>query len=242
MEKGGAMRKRAVIAAGIAVLVAGTVFVTLAHGATQAPNAVDPSNFVAHVTNPYFPLKPGTVLIYKGMKDGQQQTDRVEVTHRTKTIEGVKATVVHDVATHEGNVLEATFDYYAQDKAGTVWYFGEDTKAFENGHVSTEGSWLAGRNNARPGIIMEADPHVSNGYRQEFLKGHAEDQAWIVATRATFHVGYGTFSPAIKSFEWSRLEPNVIDEKDYGRGVGIIREISRTGAIETSFLVHVHRP
>jgi hypothetical protein len=242
MEKGGAMRKRAVLAAGIAALVGGSVFVSMAHGATSTPSAVDPSNFVTHVTNPYFPLKLGTVFTYKGMKDGQQQTDRVEVTHRTKTIVGVKATVVHDVATHQGKVLEATFDYYAQDKQGTVWYFGEDTKSFENGHVSTEGSWLTGRNNARPGIIMEADPHVSDGYRQEYLKGHAEDQAWVVATDARFHVPYGTFSPAIKSFEWSRLEPDVIDEKDYGRGVGIIREISKTGGHETAFLVHVHRP
>jgi len=235
------MRKRAVVAAGIAALVGGTWFVTMARGAPSVPN-VNPSNFVARVTNPYFPLKPGTVLTYKGIKDGQTQIDRVTVTHRTKTILGVHATVIHDVATHQGHLLEATFDYYAQDKQGNVWYFGENTKAYQNGRVSTEGSWMAGRNNARPGIIMEADPRVSDGYRQEYLKGHAEDQAWVVALAATVHVPGGSFHPALKSFEWTRLEPNVIDEKDYGRGVGIIREVSRTGPLETAFLVHVHRP
>jgi len=232
------MRKAILLTAVLGLGLAGTALA--AHRST--PAAVDPSNFVRHVTNPWFPLKPGTVLTYKGVKDGQQQTDRVAVTNRTRTIEGVHTTVVHDVARHQGHLLEATFDYYAQDKQGTVWYFGEDTKSYENGHVSTEGSWMSGRNNARPGIIMPAKPAVTDAYRQEFLQGHAEDQAWIVAVNATAKTPFATFHPALKTFEWSRLEPGVIDEKDYGRGVGIAREVSRTGPMETSILVHVHRP
>ena len=236
------MKTRTFVAVGIVAMLGSMGLVTVASHAA-APRSVDPANFVRHVTNPWFPLKPGTVLLYKGIKDGAQQTDRVTVTGRTRMIEGVACTIVHDVATHEGHVLEATFDYYAQDKAGTVWYFGEDTKEFDaSGHASTAGSWLAGRNGGRPGIIMPAHPRITDAYRQEYQQGNAEDQAWIVQTGSGFRVPHGTFDPAIRSFEWSRLEPNVIDEKDYGRGVGIIREVSRTGPRETSFLVRVHRP
>src|SRR2546430_180694 len=158
--------KRAVglITAIAAVLVGGTVLWSQASGSRSS---VDPSNYVRHVTNPYFPLRPGTVLTYRGIKDGQTQIDRVTVTHRTRTIEGVKATTVRDVATHKGHLLEATTDWYAQDKQGNVWYFGEDTKAYQGGHVDTSGSWLGGRDGARPGIIMEADPKAPDAYRQE---------------------------------------------------------------------------
>src|SRR6266576_2901655 len=147
--------RKALLAVPLLMLATGTAVATTHRSAAPA---VDPSNFVRHVTNRWFPLKPGTVLVYKGVKDGARQTDRVTVTHRTKAIEGVKTTVVHDVATHKGHVLEATHDYYAQDKQGTVWYFGENTKAYENGHVSTEGSWMAGRHGAVPGIIMQGAP------------------------------------------------------------------------------------
>jgi hypothetical protein len=232
------------IAVGIAlVLAAGGA--ALARAATSSPrstSAVDPSNFVRHVTNPYFPLKPGTVWVYRGIKDGQVQIDRVTATHQTRKIEGVTATAVHDVATHGKHVLEATTDWYAQDKQGNVWYFGENTKAYENGKVDTSGSWLAGRNNARPGIIMEADPKVATAYRQEYYKGQAEDQAWVVQRGGHVRVPYGVVRHILFTLEWSRLEPNVIDRKDYAPGIGIVKEISASGPHETAFLVRVrHR-
>ena len=126
------MRLRTVVAAVIGALLAGTAFVAAA--ATQhsaRTTSIDPSNFVRHVTNPYYPLKPGTLLVYKGVRDGQTQKDRVAVTYRTRVIEGVRTTVERDVATHHARLLERTTDYYAQDKQGNVWYFGEATKAFE---------------------------------------------------------------------------------------------------------------
>jgi hypothetical protein len=237
------MRNRSILAVVTAALVSGTAIVAAAHAHTaSAPTAVNPSNFVRHVTNPWYPLKPGTVLVYKGVKDGERQTDRVTVTRQTKRIEGVRTTVIRDVSTHGGTLLESTWDFYAQDKQGNVWYFGENTRAYHNGHVSTEGSWQAGVNGARPGIIMEGTPRVSSGYRQEYYRNHAEDQAWVVGIGATLHVPYGRVHPILRSFEWTRLEPSVIDEKDYGRGIGIVREVSRTGALETAYLVHVHRP
>jgi len=241
------MRRRMIAAAAIgAALAAGAAFASAAtarHQAARTASSVNPSNFVRHVTNPYYPLKPGTVLVYKGVRDGQTQKDRVGVTYRTRKIEGVTATVERDVATHHGTLLEKTTDWYAQDKQGNVWYFGEATRSFEpNGRVSTEGSWLAGRNGARPGIIMEAHPHVADGYRQEYYKGHAEDQAWILARGLSLRVPYGHLHRVLLSMEWTPLEPKVVDKKWYGRGIGIVKELSVAGPLERAVLVRVHRP
>ena len=213
-------------------------------GASGAPAraALDPSRFVRHVTNPFFPLKPGTLLVYRGVKDGKLQTDRVFVTYKTRLIQGVRATRVQDIARHRGRLLEKTFDFYAQDKQGNVWYLGENTKAYENGHVSTGGSWLTGRNGAQPGIIMEANPQPPDGYRQEYYKGHAEDQAWILSRGGHVRVPLGRLNHKLATLEWSPLEPKVVDKKVYARGYGIAREVSLTGAKETALLVRVKRP
>jgi hypothetical protein len=238
------MRRRGLIGAAIAAIVAGTGVVSMAatHRPAPAGGSIDPSNFVRHVTNPFFPLKPGTVFVYKGKRDGQTQTDRVTVTHRTRMIQGVRTTAVRDVATHHSRLLEKTTDWYAQDKQGNAWYFGEATKSFEGGKVSTEGSWLAGRNGAVPGIIMEANPHVADGYRQEFYKGHAEDQAWVLTHGGSIRVPYGLIHPTVLTMEWTPLEPKVVDKKWYGRGLGIVKEQSVAGGHETALLVRVHRP
>ncbi len=205
--------------------------------------SIDPSNFVRHVTNPFMPLAPGTLLVYRGIKDGQSQTDRVFVTHTTIMIAGIRATVVRDISTHAGRVLERTFDWFAQDKQGNVWYLGEDTRAFgPNGSVSTEGSWKTGVHGAVPGIVMEADPHVADGYRQEFYRGHAEDQAWILTRGGEISVPYGRLDHVLKTMEWTPLEPNVIDRKTYARGIGIVSETSAAGPLETAFLVTARIP
>ncbi len=234
----------ALVAAGV---VAGTeVFDSEDETASATPEltgAIDPSNFVAHVTNPYFPLKPGTVLVYKGLKDGDTQIDRVTVTNRTKVVQGVRTTVVRDVATAQGGrALESTVDWFAQDEQGNVWYFGEATKSYEGGKVSTEGSWQAGEDGAKPGIVMEAHPQVSSGYRQELYPGHAEDMAWITSLGDSLRVPYGNLENVLLTMEWTRLEPGVIDRKWYAPGIGIVREASATGAVETAQLVDVIRP
>jgi hypothetical protein len=238
------MRRTALIVLTVVGATVGLAAMGLAGSPAPANAAArfDPGNFVRHVTNPYFPLKPGTLLVYKGVKDGKSQVDRVFVTHRTKTILGVRATVVRDIARHKGRILEKTFDWYAQDKQGNVWYLGENTKSFENGHVDTEGSWEAGQHGARAGIIMPADPHAATAYRQEFWKGHAEDQAWIVKRGGTVRAPIGKLRHKLVTFEWSRLEPGVLDKKVYARGYGIVREVSLTGPKETALLVRVKRP
>ena len=203
----------------------------------------DPNNFVAVVDNAYFPLPVGRTLVYSGIKDGQTQRDVVTVTSQTKVILGVTATVVSDVADHDGTVLERTSDWYAQDKQGNVWYLGEDTVHFlANGKGDTSGSWEAGVNGAVPGIVMEANPQIPDAYRQELLAGQAEDTAWIVNRGGTVSVPYGKVRNVLTTLEATRLEPGAYDQKVYGPGIGIVLEQSLTGDPEVARLVSVSGP
>ena len=212
---------------------------TSACGTTYAP-VLDPANFVAVIDNPYFPLPVGRTLVYKGVRDGQTQTDTVTVTGRKKSILGIQTTVVDDVATHGSTLLEKTFDYYAQDKQGNVWYLGEDTTAFlPNGKTDTSGSFVAGVDGAQPGIIMEAHPQIPDGYRQECFAGQAEDTAWIVGTTGSVSITYGKVRNVLTSLEATRVEPGSYDEKVYGPGIGIVRERALTGTSEFAQLVSV---
>jgi hypothetical protein len=231
------------IGAAIAVAIAAVSGSTA--GATQPANApvFDPNNFVAAVDNTYFPLPVGRTLVYSGIKDGQTQRDVVTVTNQTKVILGVSATVVSDVADHNGTVLERTSDWYAQDKQGNVWYLGEDTVHFlANGKGDTTGSWQAGVNGAVPGIIMEANPQIPDAYRQELLAGQAEDTAWIVNRGGTVSVPYGKVRNVLTTLEATRLEPGAYDQKVYGPGIGIILEQSLTGDPEQARLESVTGP
>jgi hypothetical protein len=183
--------------------------------------------------NPWFPLRPGTTYRYEGSENGVREVDLMHVTRRTRTILGHRTTVVHDRVFERGRVVEDTFDYYWPDARGTVWYYGEDTKELDaQGRVkSREGSWLAGRDGGRQGIVMPARPHIGRTYRQEFLKGHAEDYAKIVSIGGN----------VITTHEWTPLEPGVLDAKYYERGVGTIREASIRGGHEYLSLVRVTR-
>ena len=205
---------------------------------------LDPASFVNVINNQYFPLPVGRTLVYQGIKDGQAQTDRVTVTSMTKVILGITTTVVSDVATaQDGTVLERTFDYYAQDNQGIVWYLGEDTTSFRaNGRPDTSGSFQAGVNGAQPGIIMEANPQIPDAYRQEFLPGEAEDTAWVVELGATLTVPYGKVRNALVTLEATRLEPGSYDQKIYAPGIGIVSEKALTGTPETAVLVSVTGP
>jgi hypothetical protein len=212
---------------------------TSACGTTYTP-ALDPANFVTVIDNPYFPLPVGRKLVYSGIKDGQTQTDTVAVTEQKKVILGITATVVHDVATHDQTVLEQTFDYYAQDKQGTVWYLGEDTTHFlPNGKADTSGSFQAGVDGAQPGIIMKARPQIPDAYRQECYAGQAEDTAWVVATSGSVRVPYGNVRNVLTTLEATQLEPGAYDQKVYGPGIGIVSEQSLTGPNEFAQLVSV---
>jgi hypothetical protein len=201
---------------------------------------LDPALFVSIIDNPYYPLPVGRTLVYRGVKDGQTQVDRVRVSSETKLIGGVTATVVRDVARHGTKVLEATTDWFAQDVDGNVCYLGEETKHFgPNGQVDTSGSWEAGADGAVAGIVMLADPQVPDAYRQEYYVGQAEDTAWITNTSGSITVPYGTVRDVVTSLETSVLEPDVIDQKVYAPGLGIVLERAIAGDVEFGRLVRV---
>ena len=200
---------------------------------------LDPKNFVAVIDNPYFPLPVGRTLVYRGIKDGQSQIDRVKVTRRTRVVAGITARIVFDVATHQGKLLERTWDWYAQDKQGNVWYMGEKTTACSNGHQDHSGSWETGVAGAKPGIIMEAHPAIPDAYRQECRPGKAEDTAWIVNTQGSVSVPYGKVQNVLTSLEATRVEPGAFDKKVYGPGIGIVLERALSGSPEVARLVSV---
>jgi hypothetical protein len=195
--------------------------------------AAPPAHVSPHVTNPWFPLRPGTVLRYRGTDEGTPAVDVFSITHKTRAVPGGRARIVHDRVFEHGRVVEDTLDWYGQDSAGNVWYFGEATKELDaRGHVKSRvGSWQTGVRGARAGIFMPARPSVGRSYRQEYLKGHAEDHFKIVALsgkRMTTH-------------EWTPVEPGVLDQKVYARGVGEVSEGSLKGGHEYFHLASVRR-
>src|SRR6476619_5286030 len=219
---------------GAAMLVAAAAAFTVGRASpANAGGVIDAGHFVRHITNPYLPYRPGSRWVYAGVKDGVTQRDVVTVRRRTKTILGVTATVVTDVATHHGTVLERTTDWYAQDDRGNVWYMGERTADYTGGGVDTSVSWQAGVHGARPGIVMTAHPRVGDTHRQEYLAGQAEDQYWLVDLAQRVRTPFVTTSHAVLTLEWTRLEPGVIDRKYYVRGIGLVAELSAQGPQET---------
>jgi len=236
--------RRKVVAGIVAATIAGAI-VIWAPWASSAGSGyepvLDPAKFSTVIDNQYFPLPAGRTLVYRGVKDGQTQEDRVTVTNQTKLVaEGITARVVTDVATHDGNLLEKTSDWYAQDEQGNVWYVGEDTAHYlPNGKVDTSGSWEAGVHDAEPGLVMEANPQIPDAYRQEFLTGQAEDTAWVVDRGGSVSVPFGTVKNVLTTLEATRLEPGAYDQKVYGPGIGIVSEQSLTGPNEYATLVSV---
>jgi hypothetical protein len=200
--------------------------------------AIDPAAFVERVENEFFPLVPGTRWVLEGGGDADGETTTTEVTTETRTVMGVVCTVVHDEVALDGEPVEITSDWYAQDADGNVWYFGEETAEYENGEiVSTAGSWEAGVDGAMPGIIMPADPQVGVTYRQEFYAGEAEDLAKAVELDATADVPLGAYDGVLVTEDWTPLEPDVAERKFYAPGIGLIREETIRGGESTFVLV-----
>jgi len=189
---------------------------------------IDPANFVSEVNNPYFPLVPGTTMIYKGRSEGDVITDSFAITHNTRVIGGVSCVEVHDSVYTNDTLTEDTLDWFAQDKNGNVWYFGENTAELEGGLLATiAGSFLAGVNHDKPGIIMKAHPAVGDFYRQEFSLGNAEDNALTIGLNATVTVPFGTFDHCLKSAETTPLEPDALEDKFFAPGVGNVLTIDQ---------------
>ena len=208
------------------------------------PVDLDPADFSANITNPYWPMKPGTRWIYRSAETGSDPQDVVIVvtTATKKLANGVTARVVRDTASSKGQIIEDTLDWYAQDSAGNVWYMGEDTAEFEKGKiVSRAGSWEAGVGGALPGIIVPAQPQVGQTYRQEYKKGEAEDNGEVLATTHRVEVKGGSFEDALVTMDTSTIEPDVVEYKFYAPGIGPLLALDVSGGAGREELVKMDK-
>jgi hypothetical protein len=203
----------------------------------------DPDDFVDRIDNPYLPYVPGTRWVYENTSSEGDERIVVTVSDRTRMVQGVRTTVVRDTVTGEdGRVVEDTFDWFAQDTAGNVWYFGEDSTSYEDGEASKEGSWEAGVDGAQAGIVMLADPRPGDSYEQEYLEGEAEDRAEVLATDAEATVPFGSYTDMVKTADTTPLEPEVEEHKYYAEGVGFVFEEKVSGGDDRGRLVSMTTP
>jgi hypothetical protein len=176
--------------------------------------------------------------VYEGTSGGDVERIEVIVTPERREVMGISAVVVRDTVIVAGELVEDTFDWFAQDADGNVWYLGEDTAEYEAGEiVSTDGSWEAGIDGALPGIVMPADPSVGDAYRQEFYPGEAEDLAEVVDVGERTAVAVGDFDDVVVIKEWNPLEPSTIEHKYHAPGVGVVLEVVTTGGGERVELI-----
>ena len=196
------------------------------------PANLDPSEFTTEIDNPYWPMTPGSKWTYKEVEGGQSQDVVVTVTDKTKRIaNGIEARVVHDVVSEDGQPVEVTDDYYAQDAEGNIWYLGEDTAEYENGKVVTrEGSFEAGVDGAEAGVALPANPQPGLSYRQEYYKGQAEDQGEVLSTEEQVETPFGHFTNALMTRDTNPLEPKVEELKLYVKDVGPVLTLDVSGA------------
>ena len=181
-----------------------------------------------NVTNPYFPVPSGKKYIYEGQtEDVLERIEEIRLA-TTKIILGIKCIIVNFKAYENGKLIEEAFDWYAQDNIGNVWYFGEAVDNYnpDGSFKDHEGSWEAGVDGAKPGIIMPANPRTGMKYREEYYPGEAEDEAQILSTKKTVTIPLGTYNNCIKTRNWTRLERGINENKYYAPGVGLIKEVN----------------
>jgi hypothetical protein len=199
---------------------------------------LDPADFVEQIDNPYLPLLPGSRWVYEGESDGEAERIEVVVTDDRRAIAGIVATVVRDSVYVDGELVEDTYDWFAQDREGNVWYLGEDSNEYEDGvSVSREGSWEHGVDGAQAGIVMLADPAVGDAYRQELLPGEAEDLGEVLEVGVTVSTPVGDHEDVLVTEDWNPLEPEVVEHKWYAPGIGNVREEHVRGASGVVVLV-----
>jgi hypothetical protein len=202
---------------------------------------LDPAGFSTRIDNPYFPLTPGDRSIYRETDGTHKEKVVLSVSDKTKQIaNGITARIVHDRVTERGKVIEDTFDWYAQDSAGNVWYLGEDTVECKKGKIKNHsGSFEAGVDGAQPGVIMPADPVPGLKYRQEYYAGEAEDKAEVLSTNEQVESPYGHFTGALLTKDLVPLEPKVSEYKIYAPGVGLVVAVKTSGGSGREELVRI---
>ena len=214
---------------------------TLPTGSEQV--TLDPADFTTEITNPYWPMAPGDRWVYRETDgEGAELKVEVTVTDRTKTIDGIEARVVRDIVSEDGQVIEDTFDWYAQDADGNVWYLGEDTKEFENGKVTTTaGSWEHGVDGAQAGVIVPADPEPGLEYRQEYYAGEAEDAATVLSLDEWVEVPAGAYRDVLMTKDYTPLQPEILEHKFYAKGVGPVLAMAISGGSDREELLSSSR-
>jgi len=247
------MRTHLLVVAAVALLVSGcgddgsrrgdestTPYALPQDGEAFHLNAAD---FVSTIDNPYWPMKPGNRWVYRETDaEGNEQSVVVTVTNRTKMIQGIEATVVHDRVTEGGELVEDTHDWYAQDKWGGLWYLGEDTTEYENGKpAGKHGSWEAGVDGALAGLIIPPSPVVGMSYRQEHYAGEAEDRGRIMSLDELIEVPFGSYDDVLMTRDWTPLEPEVLEHKFYAKGVGPVLALGLSGGVGREELVSFSR-
>jgi hypothetical protein len=194
------------------------------------PVKLDPSDFTTNIDNPYWPMRTGSHWVYREVENGEAQRVDVTVTNRTKMLGGIEARVVHDRVSRNGETLEDTYDWYAQDSDGNLWYLGEDTAEYENRKLKTkEGSWAYGVDGAQPGVVVPEHPKQGMEYREEYYAGHAEDAAEVLNVGGQAQVPFGHFKDAMLTRNFSSIEPTVEEMKLYAKGVGPVMELLVSG-------------
>jgi hypothetical protein len=197
---------------------------------------ISAADFVSRIDNPYLPFTPGSKWVYEAtLEDGTVERNEIEVLKETRDVNGVAATIVHDTVYAGGQLVEETYDWYAQDKDGNVWYLGEEVDNYENGVlVDHAGSWEWGVDGALPGVIMWADPsaHLNEAYYQEFYAGEAEDKGQVLSVTESASVPFGSFENVVKTYDSSAIDPDLQEEKFYASGVGMVRELNRSSGEE----------
>lgn len=208
------------------------------------PVTLDPADFVGQIDNPYWPMAPGTRWVFRESDpEGNAQKVKVTVTTHTKDILGIQATVVHDAVTEHGQLIENTWDWYAQDVCGNVWYLGENTKEYENGVVvTTAGSWEAGVDGAQAGVIVPADPQVGLAYRQEYYAGEAEDAAEVLSLVEQAQVPYGHFRDVLLTKETTPLHRRILEYKLYAKDIGVVLALGVSGGSDREELLSFTPP
>jgi hypothetical protein len=204
---------------------------------TGLSGPIDPANFASKIDNPWYPLPPGTTLTYEGIKDDKRAVEVLTVTSKTKVIEGVTCLIVEDKVSLGGSPAERALSYYAQDRQGNVWIFGEDSQEIEHGRVVKTEGWQAGVDGALPSFFMEAAPTIGHSFEHQYTSNDFE----VVSLSESVKVPYGSFTDALLTKEWSPEEPDVLTHKYYARGLGEVRDVTVKGPREEFVLVQVAR-
>jgi hypothetical protein len=229
------MRRMAMAAAALALAGAGCT--------STSEAKLDAREFTTRIDHPYWPMAPGSRWVYRETEGGANQKVVVTVTRELKRVAaGVTARVIHDRVTEKGRLIEDTFDWFAQDRHGNLWYLGENTKEYSRGgKVSTKGSWEAGVRGARAGIALPAHPRVGMAYRQEYLRGEAEDRARVLSLDEKAEVPFGFYARTLMTKDYTALEPRLLEHKFYARGVGPVLTIPTSGGSGREALVKFRR-